>query len=514
MICSIGKFCLIIYIPYAGNLEKYMIDQNMSIIYSFIIYLLFMLGIGAFFYRRTHNLSDYILGGRGLNSWVTSLSAQASDMSGWLLLGLPGYAYLAGMESLWMTAGLALGTWLNWKFIAARLRRFTHAAGDAITLPVFFENRLNAKSPALRIVSALFILIFFLIYTASGFVAGAKLFNTVFGFNYQMALTIGVLVIIGYTFLGGFWAVSWTDFFQGSIMFIAILTVPWLAIRALHGVGPMITGLNGIPGYLDPFHTQTGQSISLISILSLAGWGLGYFGQPHILARFMAIRHESLIPKARFIAMNWVILCLLGATLVGLTGRALLVSPLDGAASETVFMVLVNDLVHTWFAGFLLAAILAAIMSTADSQLLVASSAVTEDLYRLLVRRNAGNRELLWISRSAVIIIALIAYVIALNPESMVLDLVSYAWAGFGATFGPVILFSLYWKRMTLRGALAGMITGGIIVIVWKQLDGGLFDLYEIIPGFVLSMAAIIIFSYMDQKPGNRVDQFFELVRN
>ncbi len=490
-----------------------MIDHNPGITISFIIYLIFMLSIGWFFYKRTRNLSDYILGGRNLNSWVTSLSAQASDMSGWLLLGLPGYAYLSGMDSIWMTAGLALGTYLNWKFVAARLRNYTHISSDSLTLPVYFENRFKPNSPVIRIVSAIFILIFFLIYTASGFVAGAKLFNTVFGFNYVSALSIGVFVIIAYTFLGGFWAVSWTDFFQGMIMFFAILIVPVLAFKSSGGSSPIQQALRSIPGFLDPFTSGESKRISFIAIISLAAWGLGYFGQPHILARFMAIRSVKQIPRARRIAMGWVLLCLTGAMFVGITGRALITPMLDTTASETVFMVMVHELVHSWFSGFLLAAILAAIMSTADSQLLVASSAVTEDLYKLLLHRNASEKELVWTSRVAVVLIAVIAYFIAMNPESNVLELVSYAWAGFGATFGPIILFSLFWKRMTSNGALAGMIVGGITVLVWKQLSGGLFDLYELVPGFIFSAIAIVLASLIDDMPALDIQKEFELAK-
>ena len=458
--------------------------------------------IGWYFYLRTRNLSDYILGGRGLNTWVASLSAQASDMSGWLLLGLPGFAYLSGMEAFWMTAGLAIGTYLNWKFIAARLRKYTEIAGDSITLPVYFENRFKTKTPLIRIISALFILVFFLIYTASGFVAGAKLFNTVFGIQYHLALLTGMLVIISYTFLGGFMAVSWTDFFQGMIIFVAMLVVPVLAFRALSIEGESLGQLSiEMPGYFNILKTAAGEKLSVISIISLAAWGLGYFGQPHILSRFMAIKHHQHIRPARHIAMIWVIMCLAGALLIGITGRAYLAQTLDKTSSETIFMLLVNGLVHPLFSGFLLAAILAAIMSTADSQLLVASSAVTEDLYRLIFRKRAKDKELVWISRFAVLVIALFAYLIGMNPESSVLDLVAYAWAGFGATFGPIILLSLFWDRMTGNAALAGMAVGGLTVLCWKQLSGGLFDMYEIVPGFLFSVVSIIVVSLLDKKP-------------
>ncbi len=349
--------------------------------------------------------------------------------------------------------------------------------------------------------SALFILIFFLIYTASGFVAGAKLFSTVFGFSYTVALLIGVLVIISYTFLGGFHAVAWTDFFQGLIMFFAIIIVPVLVVINLGGFGETWAKLHTLnPNYLTLFKNINGQPLSWIAITSLVAWGLGYFGQPHILARFMAIRSADNIPTARLIAMVWVIISLTCAVLIGLVANAY-IAPLPDGESETVFMVLVNRMVVPIIAGFLLAAILAAIMSTADSQLLVASSAITEDFYHTFIRKNASQTELVWVSRGTVILIAAIAFVIALDPDSSVLDLVSYAWAGFGATFGPIILLSLFWKRMTAGGALAGIISGGLTVLIWKQLSGGIFELYEIVPGFILSLISIFIFSLNGKQP-------------
>ena len=471
------------------------------------------MAIGWFFYRKTRNLTDYILGGRGLNSWVTSMSAQASDMSGWLLLGLPGYAYLAGFEASWIAIGLCIGTYFNWKFVARRLRKYTEVAGDSITIPDYFENRFRDRSNVLRIVSAFFILVFFLIYTSSGFVAGAKLFSTVFDLPYTMGLLIGALVIISYTFLGGFNAVSWTDFIQGSIMFFAVLIVPIIGIRAIGGFGPFNQAILDInPELLNLFTGVNGDSLSLIAIVSLVAWGLGYFGQPHILARFMAIRSSSQIKQARHIAMVWVVISLACAVLIGIVGRVYLKTFLQGNASETVFMELVNALVHPLPAGVLLAAILAAIMSTADSQLLVTSSAITQDFYKVLLRKNAGARELLWVGRLAVVLVAAAAFVIALDPDSSVLGLVAYAWAGFGAAFGPLILISLFWKRMTRNGAIAGIVAGGATVLIWKRLSGGIFDLYEIVPGFALSMAVIFLVSLLDSPPDAEIVAEFESV--
>ncbi len=488
---------------------------NPGILVTFCVYLAAMLLIGWFFYNRTTNLADYILGGRKVNTWVISLSAQASDMSGWLLLGLPGFAYLFGMQACWMAGGLALGTYLNWKLIASRLRKYTELAGNSLTLPTFFESRFRMNTPWMRLVPAFFILVFFLIYTASGFVAGAKLFQTVFGWSYLAALAISILVIISYTFLGGFMAVCWTDFFQGLIMFLAVIVLPVTAIFTILRQGGSITTIDSIlPGYFNPFTTPEGNSLSAIAVISLLAWGLGYCGQPHILARFMAIRHHNQIPLARRIALIWVSLSLTGAVLIGITGRIYFPELLAGSESETIFMHLVHALTPALVAGFLLSAVLAAIMSTADSQLLVASSAVTEDIYRMIFQKKAADRELVWISRFAVVVIAALAFLVALDPESSVLDLVSYAWAGFGASFGPVILLSLFWKRMTGKGALAGLAVGGVTVLLWKQLHGGWFELYEIVPGFVFAISAIVITSLLDHPPSGQVLTEFEKMRN
>ncbi|MFP4210398.1 MAG: sodium/proline symporter PutP [Alkalispirochaeta sp.] len=488
-----------------------MASQNPVIIVTFILYLIFMMGIGAYFYRRTTNLSDYILGGRKVNYWVTSLSAQASDMSGWLLMGLPGYAYLAGLEAFWIAFGLAVGTWVNWKFVARRLRIYTELAGDAITLPDYFENRFRDSTKILRIVSSIFILVFFLIYTSSGFVAGAKLFSSVFGLPYQTGLIVGVVVIIGYTFLGGYLAVSWTDFFQGVLMFIAVTIVPIVGFRLAGGVEGTFRTVRAInPELLNIFTATDGTAISAIAIISLVAWGLGYFGQPHILARFMGIRSADEIAPARRIATVWVVVSLAFAVIVGLVGLAGLDLSFEGADSERVFIYLIDAVIPPVFAGVFLSAILAAIMSTADSQLLVTSSALTEDLYAVLLRSKASQKELVWISRGSVVVVAVIAMFIAFDPDSSVLGLVSYAWGGFGATFGPIVLLSLFWRRMTRNGALGGLLAGGITVIVWKNLSGGIFDLYEIVPGFIFGLIAIVVFSYVGAEPSREITDEFD----
>ncbi len=393
------------------------------------------------------------------------------------------------------------------------MREYTKEAGDALTIPVFFENRFRDKSKLLRSISAIFILIFFLFYTSSGFVAGGKLFSTVFGVEYITALTIGVLVIISYTFMGGFMAVCWTDFFQGLLMILAITIVPFAAMNELGGISSTTELIRSIdPALLSPVVGADGSWISLMAVVSLMAWGFGYFGQPHILVRFMAIRDPEEIKQSRLIAMIWVAISLAFGVIVGLVGRAYVPQFLEGATSETVFMVMVDSLFHPVIAGVMLAAILAAIMSTADSQLLVSASAFTEDIYRLMFKADAGEKELVWMGRFTVIGISLLAYYFALDPESSVLDLVAYAWAGFGAAFGPAILFSLFSKKVTRNGVLAGMIVGGITVIVWKQLTGGIFDLYEIVPGFVLSSIVIWLVSRFDEEPSAEIQEEFERV--
>ncbi|MES9987945.1 MAG: sodium/proline symporter PutP [Candidatus Thiodiazotropha endolucinida] len=461
---------------------------------SFFCYLLTLLIIGVVAWRRTRNLSDFVLGGRSLGSWVTALSASASDMSGWLLLGLPGYAYLAGLESFWLALGLLIGTWLNWRLVAARLRIASETSGNALTLPEYLSNRFNDDSGLIRISSSFFILLFFLFYTSSGLVAGGKLFEAVFGLPYLWAVASGALIIILYTAFGGFLAVSWTDLFQGLLMLLALVTIPLYVLVEIGGLEGFLSTIEGSNAeLLNPLTDSNGEPLGVIAIVSLMAWGLGYFGQPHILARFKAIKQSDFVPKAQRIAVSWVFITLTAATLSGLVGIPIFETPLEDA--EKVFIRLVDLLFHPLVAGVCLAAILAAIMSTADSQLLVSSSTFTGDLYRLLLRKRASEAELVIVGRLAVLSIALIAFLLALDRESRVLDLVSYAWAGFGAAFGPAVLLSLYWKGMNRWGALAGILSGGLTVVLWKPLQGGLFDLYEIVPGFLISLAMIVLVS-------------------
>lgn len=481
---------------------------------TFAAYFAAVLAIGWVAYRRTATIADFVLGGRRLGSGVAALSASASDMSGWLLLGLPGLAYAAGIESLWLAGGLLLGTWLNWRLMAARLRVFSESFGDALTLPEFFANRFVDHGGLLRGIAALFVLIFFLIYTSSGLVAGGKLFESVFGLPYGWAVAVGALSILIYTAVGGFLAVSWTDVLQGLLMAVALVAVPVFAVNQLGGLEPSAAAIAAAsPHLLDPFTTRDGGPIGLIAVLSLAAWGLGYFGQPHILARFQGIRSAAAVPKARRIAVVWVALTLSGAILTGLAGIPLLDPPLVGAEREKVFIQLVDLLFNPWIAGICLAAILAAIMSTADSQLLVSSAAFTEDFYRHWLRPRAGPRELVAAGRLSVLALAGLAFLLALDPEAQVLDLVGQAWAGFGAAFGPALILSLYWPRMTGWGALGGILAGGMTVLVWGRLEGGIFDLYELVPGFVLSWLAVWVLSLLDRPPAPEIARGFAAAR-
>jgi len=489
-------------------------DANPIIISTFCVYLLAMLVIGVIAYKRTANLSDYILAGRRLGPLVTALSAGASDMSGWLLLGLPGYAYAAGYEAIWIAGGLLVGTYINWRLVAARLRCYSRIAGDAQTLPDFLEQRFLDHSHLLRILSGIFILIFFTFYTSSGLVAGGKLFNAVFGWPYLWAVLAGALTIIAYTFLGGFFAVSWTDTVQATLMCAALVAVPFVAISTAGGWPAVVSSTEAVnPSLLQPLTDTTGRTLTLVAILSLLGWGLGYFGQPHILARFMAINSPARLPTARRIAMTWVTISLLGALLVGFTGIVVHPERLVGAETERIFINLVGLLFHPVLAGVWLAAILAAIMSTADSQLLVASAALTHDFYEIVVRNQAKQQELLWVGRFGVMGVATAAFVLALEPDSKVLDLVAYAWAGFGAAFGPTLILALFWQRMTKSGTAAGILTGGLTVILWKQLNGGIFDMYEIIPGFAFSTLAIVAVSLVSPAPTPAILMQFDKVR-
>ncbi|BAP37322.1 sodium/proline symporter PutP [Acinetobacter guillouiae] len=487
-------------------------DSLNPTVVTFIFYIIAMVCIGLYAYRKTTDFSDYILGGRSLGSFVTALSAGASDMSGWLLMGLPGAIYLTGLSESWIAIGLIIGAWLNWYLVAGRLRVHTEIQNNALTLPDYFTSRFGDKKKVIRIISALVILIFFGIYCASGMVAGARLFESIFSMNYTTALWVSAIATISYVCIGGFLAISWTDTFQAGLMIFALLLAPimtFLAVGDLQHVNQLIEAAR-------PHAANMFQGVSFIAIISSMAWGLGYFGQPHILVRFMAADSVKTIPNARRIGMAWMILCLAGAVAVGYVGIAYFQANPDIPSAaivaknpETVFMELTKILFNPWVAGVVLAAILAAVMSTLSCQLLVCSSTLTEDLYKSFLRKKASQNELVWVGRLMVLAISVLAIILAFNPESKVLGLVAYAWAGFGAAFGPLIILSVFWKRMTLNGALIGIIVGAVTVIVWKNTMAHT-GLYEIVPGFVLSFISIIVVSLMDKAPEKEVIDRFE----
>jgi SSS family solute:Na+ symporter/sodium/proline symporter len=469
---------------------------------SLALYFIVMLGIGFYAYKKsTSDVSGYMLGGRSLSPSVAALSAGASDMSGWMLMGLPGAMYISGMSSLWIAIGLVIGAFLNYIIVAPRLRTYTEVANDSITLPDFFENRFNDKSRMLRIVSSVVIIVFFTLYTSSGIVAGGKLFESSFGLNYELGLYVTAGVVVVYTLFGGFLAVSLTDFVQGCIMFIALVLVPLVTINEIGGLGEVQTSLSQInPDLLDIF-----RGVSVVGIISSMAWGLGYFGQPHIIVRFMAIRNVKDMPTACRIGMSWMIVAIVGSMATGFAGIAYVAKTgLTLTDPETIFIVLSQILFSPLVAGFLLAAILAAIMSTISSQLLVTSSSLTEDFYKTFLHKNASDKQQVLVGRISVVIVALVAIYLAYDRDSSILSLVSNAWAGFGAAFGPVIIGSLYWKKMTRNGALSGMITGAATVLFWIyapiSINGQSLSslMYEIVPGFILCSLAIYVVSILN----------------
>ena len=475
-----------------------------------------MLGIGFYAYRKsTSDAAGFMLGGRSLSPSVTALSAGASDMSGWMLMGLPGAMYISGISSGWIAVGLVIGAYLNYLVVAPRLRTYTEIANDSITLPDFFEHRFEDNSRTLRIVSSLVIIIFFTLYTSSGVVAGGKLFESSFGLSYEIGLYVTAGIVVLYTLFGGFLAVSLTDFVQGCIMVVALVLVPVVVLNNVGGIGEMTQTIEAI----NPQLLQLFSGVSAIGIISAMAWGLGYFGQPHIIVRFMAIRSIDDLPVARRIGMSWMIVSIIGAMATGFAGIAYIAKTggsIDDA--ETIFIFLSQVLFHPLIAGFLLAAILAAIMSTISSQLLVTSSSLTGDFYQAFLNKEATDKQLVFVGRISVLIVALAAIVLAYNPNSSILDLVSNAWAGFGAAFGPVIIMSLYWKKMTRNGALAGVITGAATVLFWIYAPITIGDkllsqwMYEIVPGFIACAVAVYVVSSMDKNVSDSMAEKFDQV--
>ncbi|MDM8120947.1 sodium/proline symporter PutP [Succinatimonas hippei] len=473
---------------------------------TFIVYILAMLIIGIVAARMTSSLNDYVLGGRSLGRVVTALSAGASDMSGWLLMGLPGALFLSGISEAWIAIGLTVGSWCNWKFVAARLRSFTANASDALTLPDYLASRFCDKYRITAVAAAVIILIFFVVYCASGMVSAARLFEQTFEMDYSNALLIGAVSTIFYVFIGGFLAVSWTDTVQATLMIFALLLTPVIMIMDCGG----FEVANELIMQQDPELSHFLKGMTVVGFLSLVGWGLGYMGQPHILVRFMAAGSVRGMGDARRISITWMILCLVGAVLIGYFGVAFAIKHPEVTVSnpEQIFIIVTQTLFTPWIAGILLSAILAAIMSTLSCQLLVASTTLTADFYRRWMRPHASQSELVWCGRMMLLLVAVIAYVIALDPNSGILKLVAYAWAGFGASFGPSILISLFWRKMTLQGAIAGMVVGAATVIIWEA--GAFFGLYSIVPGFILSSIAIFVISNITYKKDGQTQVLFD----
>ncbi len=480
------------------------VQINTPIAIMFVAYAALMLYIGFYFYRQNKNTEDYFLGGRSLGPVVSALSAGASDMSGWLLMGLPGALYASGLIESYIAIGLSIGALLNWSFVAKRLRIYTSVIANSITIPDYFETRFDDDKHILRIVCAIVILIFFTFYVSSGLVGGAKLFEATFGIRYEYALTTGTLIIVAYTFLGGYKAVCWTDLLQGLLMMGALIVVPAVMLYHLGGFGEAMAVIEEIK----PNALSMGEGIGALSIVSALAWGLGYFGQPHILVRFMSIRSTKDIPAATFVGISWMVISLIGACFIGLLGIAYVHKfELTLQDPEKIFIVMSQFLFNPWIAGILLSAILAAIMSTASSQLLVSSSTIAEDFYKRIFNKEASSKTVMNLGRIGVLLVALVAFVISTDKESSVLSIVAYAWAGFGASFGSVMLFSLFWSRMTRIGAILGMITGAVMVVLWKNYLAELFNfpIYEIVPGFVAASAVIIIASLLTQvRPGTK----------
>lgn len=474
----------------------------------FVAYAILMLSIGFYFYKHNKSTEDYFLGGRSLGPVVSALSAGASDMSGWLLMGLPGALYAGGVIQSYIAIGLTIGATLNWLFVAKRLRIYTSVIANSLTIPDFFETRFSDDQHILRVICSIVILIFFTFYVSSGLVGGAKLFESTFGINYSYALTIGTLIIVAYTFFGGYKAVCLTDMVQGLLMLGALIVVPIAMLSHLGGFDEAISIIREVK----PSALSMGEGIGALGIISSLAWGLGYFGQPHILVRFMSIRSTQDIPVATFIGIAWMSISLFGTCLMGVLGIAYVSKyNLTLQDPEKIFIVMSQILFNPWVAGILLSAILAAIMSTASSQLLVSSSTIAEDFYKKIFKRDATEATVLNLGKIGVLLVAIVAFLISTDRNSSVLSIVAYAWAGFGASFGTVILFSLFWSRMTRAGAIAGMLTGSLVVVLWKNI--ALIEIYEIVPGFIASSLAIIIVSLMTNVRSGTKDAYDRMLR-
>lgn len=506
---------------------------------TMILYICVVIGIGVYFAKRANSSSEnYYLGGRSLGPWIAAFSAEASDMSGWLLMGLPGLAYWTGLaDAFWTAAGLAVGTYINWLIVAKRLRRYSEIAGNAITIPDFFSNRFHERKKIILTISSLFILVFFCVYASSCFVTCGKLFSSLFGIDYHVTMIVGAIFVVVYTFLGGFLAESASDFMQAVVMVLALVIVLTLGTVAAGGLGSVFDNLRAIPGFLEFFNISTpaldeaGRQVvsagapvfgdatpyGLISVLSMMAWGLGYFGMPQVLLRFMAIRHQDELKKSRRIATVWVVISLFAAISIGLIGRAIYpVAFGTNSEAETVFSYIASTLMHPLFAGLVSAGILAATISSSDSYLLIAASAFSKNLWQRLFHKEASDKEIMNVGRIALVIIAVLGAIIAMDENSVIFTIVSFAWAGFGATFGPLMLFSLFWKRTNEYGAIAGMISGAAMVFIWNFLIkpiGGVFGIYELLPAFIISSVFIVVVSLMTGEPSEEMKKEFEAAK-
>lgn len=503
-----------------------MTTDNLWIIIAMLIYFVVVVAIGLIYRKRSSkSTKEYFIGGRSLGPWITALSAEASDMSGWLLMGLPGLAYFTGIaDAGWTAFGLILGTYINWKFIAKRLRVYSEIAGNSITIPDFFSNRFHDTKKILMTISALIIFVFFCIYVASCFVACGKLFNTLFDVDYVTWMIIAAIIVFAYTFIGGYLSVCTTDMIQGILMCIALIVIFIGSITSIGGVENITNIVKDIPGYISVTHTanpisagQFGEPIDygFIGILSALSWGLGYFGIPHVLVRFMSIQDDKEIGKSRIIAVVWLIISLGCAVCIGLIGRASLPEAFTSLSSaESVFIVLSKMLLPSFLCGLVMTGILAASMSSSSSYLLIASSSIAQNIFKGLLKRNASDKQIMLVAKATLIIIAVISVFFAMDSNSSIFVITSYAWAGFGASFGPLIILSLYWKRTTLPGAVAGMLVGAISVIIYQTFLsplGGIFKIYSLLPCFILTLAAIVIISLLTKKPDKNIIQEFEL---
>lgn len=514
-----------------------MSSGTLQIFIAMTSYMLVVIGIGIYFAKRAQASSEnYFLGGRSLNPWVAAMSAEASDMSGWLLMGLPGVAYWCGIsDAAWTAIGLGVGTYINWLFVAKRLRQYSTVCGDSITIPEFFSNRFHEKKKVLMTISALFILVFFTVYAASCFVTCGKLFGTLFGYSYHSMMIVGALFVIFYTFLGGFLAESVSDFMQSFVMIFALVTIVAAGTHSAGGFAAVIENAKSIPGYFSLTSIATpqldangmqqvagntpvfggAQKYGFLTAISTLSWGLGYFGMPQVLLRFMAIRRVDELKQSRRIATTWCAISLVAAVSVGVIGRA--VFPVHEALrtashAENIFITLSESLLPPLLAGIVMAGILAATISSSDSYLLIAASAFSKNIYEGILKKDASDKEVMHVSRIVLVLIAMLGIVVAWDENSVIFTIVSFAWAGFGATFGPVLLFSLFWERINRTGAIAGMLTGGIMVFVWKLLlkpMGGIFGIYELFPAFVLSCITIVVVSLCTEKPSERIVQEF-----